>query len=512
MPIYPLRNYQHEAVTAIERWVEHRPDEHCYVKAPGGSGKSLMIAATAEFCYDKGHRVIVLVRSEKLLTQNCAKFHDKYAQHIGIYSASLNQYDLDKPITIATIQSIYNKPIDASKVICDETHNINPDDEGDTQYWKFFRALGNPQIIGFTASDYRLGSGLLKFGRKIYDIPIDQLVKEKHIIPPTNKLVHDPDVSKVQIIRHEYNEGELESIYLEPELLGKTIEVLQAYTTHLHSVVIFVQSRKHGKVLREAMADNGMESVFVDAETNKKELSKILTDFENLKIKYLINVGLLVEGWDCPSIDCVCIFLKTLSKAKFEQMGYRGTRPAPSLKKDSFLILDMGGNFYDHGELGSPYIETPKGETRKHQGKICPNCEEFVKPKTMECPNCGYVFPPIESSKVTHDYEVDTQSNMVYSRLKTFEVTALTAKIVKSKSGNDMIRVDYFVESHKYKSIPRWLFSLVETSKFLTENNKEMVSPLHTYSLDDLCWHINQLPTPKTIQVDMSGKFPKVVK
>lgn len=519
MPCFPLRDYQDYAVSCAVTHLKYKPDENGYIKACGGAGKSVMIAALAENCYDMGKTVVVLARSEKLLTQNRAKFHERYLPHIGIYCSGLGEKMLDKPITIASIQSIWDKRLQPDICLIDEVQNLHPDDGGDTQYWQFLRDAGNPQIIGFTATDFRTGSGKLTFGKMIADIPIQPLIDAGFIITPSTKVVATPDVSGVQIIRGEYNEGQLEEIYLEPELLGKSIEILQSYTATLHSVVIFTQSRKHGKVLQQAMLDNGMEAVYVDGSTPKDELRVILDDFEALKFKYLINVALLVEGWDCPSIDCVAVFLKTLSKGKFEQILFRGTRPAPHLHKKSFLVLDMGGNFMEHGPLGSPYVGRKKGEAVQSQGKICPECEEYTKPLAKECPDCGYIFPEPERPKVTHNYEPDTASYSATPALETFDVHNVTYKKHKSKAGNDTLQISYACSYGKYGNIAEWYSPFHENDwarskveALFSSRGHALGSPVNTYSWDDLLFKAEQMKRPTRITVDFKDKFPRIAR
>ncbi len=343
MPLYPLRDYQQEAHRAVMNWIKYRPGQNAYVKAPGGAGKSVLIAACAEACYALGERVAILTRSEKLLTQNFAQLAPEYQQFAGIYCAGIGRYELDKPILFASIQSITNKGknLKINRVLIDEIQNLHPDEESDTQYWNFIRDLGNPPIQGWTATDFRTGSGSLKFGRKIYDIPIKPLIDKGFLIPPINKAVHDIDLSDVTIVRGKYDDKQLEEIYLDDKLLDKSISILKQYTKLRHSVVIFAQSRKHGKILQQAMADNGMHAAFVDGDMDKeKELNPILEDFQNRKTKFLINVALLVEGWDCPAVDCVAVFTSTMSKGKFEQMLYRSTRLYNPLEKKYKEYID----------------------------------------------------------------------------------------------------------------------------------------------------------------------------
>jgi len=523
------RPYQDYALTAIKNWIKYKPDSNGYVKAPGGSGKSVLIAKTAEFCFDAGKRIIILARNEKLLTQNRDKFSPEYWQHIGIYCAGIGEKILHRPITIASIQSIYSmgEALNGGNLILliDEVQNLHPDDESDTQYWKFIKAIGEPQIIGFTATDWRTASGSLNFGDKICEIPIQALIDGGWLIPPAPpKTPGDIDLSDVQIVRGEYNGQQLEDIYLEPELLAKSIEALQKYAKDRHSVVIFTQSRKHGKVLQQAMLDNGFSNVvYVDGETPKDELSLTLDSFARREFKYLINVALLIEGWDCPPIDCIAIFTSTVSRGKFEQIVYRGTRPAPHLNKTSFTVIDLGGNFRRHGALGSPYKEKSKKEAKREIGRICPVCESwFPGANIRECSDCGYVFPEPENSKVDHNHNPDTESKTIYTgETEIYTVTGVSYhEHVSRKKGTTSLRVDYHCPgANKYGAISEWLsphntseYARGKAHSFFKERGWDAFGGIWNYDMQTLLYHAGNLKKPSQIVVDHSEKFPKIIK
>ncbi len=524
---YELRPYQDYALIAIKNWIKYKPDSNGYVKAPGGSGKSVLIAKTAEFCFDAGKKIIILARNEKLLTQNRDKFAQQYQGHIGIYCAGIGEKILDRPITIASIQSIHSmgEAFKGDNVILliDEVQNLHPDDESETQYWKFIKAIGNPQIIGYTATDFRTASGSLNFGEKICDIPIQALIDGGWLIPPTNKVTGNinQQLNEVQIVRGEYNGQQLEDIYTEPELLAKSIEALQKYAADKYSVVIFTQSRKHGKILQQAMDDNGLlDSVYVDGDTDKGTLGETLDRFERREFKYLINVALLIEGWDCPSIDAIAIFTSTTSRGKFEQIIYRGTRPAPHLGKKSFTVIDLGGNFQRHGALGSPHREKSKREAVKEIGRICPQCEEwYAGANITECKGCGYIFPPSEASKVSHNHNADTTSKTIYTgEIETYDVTGVSYREHKSKKGNISIKVQYVCPTAKYSSISEWLsvhhesdFVRGKAHQFFKQRGYDIFGDTKNYSLDDLIFHAQKLKVPSRITVNHGEKFPRII-
>jgi DNA repair protein RadD len=277
-----------------------------------------------------------------------------------------------------------------------------------------------------------------------------------------------------------------------------------------------VQSRKHGQVLRQAMDDNEMHAVFVDGDTPKDELTQVLDDFAARKFKYLINVALLVEGWDCPQVDCIAMFCSTQSKGKFEQALYRGTRPCEG-KKD-FLVLDMGKNFQLHGALGSPYRQAAKGEKKKTQGKICPRCETFTPPISKECPDCGFEFPLPEAAKVSHTDAPDNTTSMTHTgNVRRYQVFDVSYEGHINKKGKTCIKAIYTcTDSHT--AIRKYISPYSEKAngraiakQFFKRGGWDCFGDIKDYSLDDLLYHASNLKKPKEIVVDhFDPKYPDV--
>jgi len=515
-----LRDYQQNAVDAAVNFFKYRKGVHGYVTAAGGSGKSHMIAGVAERIFDMNvGRVVVLARSEKLLSQNRSKFGEQYQHRIGIYCAGLGAKELSYPITIASAQSIAGKSLDGvAVIIVDECDEISSDEE--SQYQTFFAACGNPQIIGFTATAFRTGTGKITWGEEIINIPIAPLFAAGYLTPPTNKIGTTLDLSHVDVRLGDYVQSQLDKIYDDPDLLAISVRKIKQYSAERSSVLIFCQSLRHCDILANAMEYNGMPCVTVSGDTDKEELGFTLEDFDRGTIKYLLNCQLLTRGYDMPAVDMIVLLLATKSKRKFEQMLYRGTRLHPN-KKD-FLVLDMGNNFATHGSLGSPVLVSGSKEAFKYMGRICPECEEYVTPLTArECTDCGYQFPEPERPKVSHDSEADTTSATVYTgTIDSYEVSDVLYKRHKGKANKpDTLRVDYYCGFGKYGNVSEWLSVMPEASQWARDKAKAFfkargneIGDPSEYEFDDLLWHAEKLKKPVRVTIDHSGEFPRIIR
>lgn len=521
---YTPRDYQDHAIKTGMNFLKYRTGNG-YTVAPGGSGKSVLIAKMGEPLYDAGHRIVIMARSERLITQNAAKFAPEYQDKIGIYCAGLGRKETHQPITIGTVQSLAGVVLDQPPTIAliDECHEINPDSEGETQYWQFLRANGNPRIYGFTATAFRTASGVIQWGEEVVNIPIAPLFEAGYIVPPVNKIGAEVDLSNVPVTAlGEYSAPHLELVYDDPELLRVSVEKLLFYAENRKHPLVFCQNLKHCDAVASALEYEGQSVITVSGDTRKDELAYIIKCFERGDFKYLINCQLLTTGWDIPCVDMVALLMATKSKGKFEQILYRGTRLFPEENKTDFLVLDMGMNFYEHGGLGSPIRDKKKrGEQQPRKGKVCPECEQWVENALdKECPECGYVFIIAEPPKVKHAYEADNESKTYYSnvdtQIETHEVSHVSYKDKKSKSGNPMIVVEYHCDYGKYGTIAEFLLPHHE-SDFVRGKVREFIKVRGGNAGFDLFQpivaiisYLETLPHPAKILVDHAEQFPRI--
>lgn len=70
---------------------------------------------------------------------------------------------------------------------------------------------------------------------------------------------------------------------------------------------------------------------YVHGKMNEVERETALSDFETGKTSLLANVGITVEGWDCPKVEVIAMAAPTLSISKFLQQLGRGTRVLPGV-------------------------------------------------------------------------------------------------------------------------------------------------------------------------------------
>jgi superfamily II DNA or RNA helicase len=117
-------------------------------------------------------------------------------------------------------------------------------------------------------------------------------------------------------------------------------------------LIIYCNSQKEGIVINKLMNQliSGC-SEYIDCKTPKKLRNKILDKFKSGKLLFLINVKILVEGFDAPITKGVCFMHLPSSKTTLIQIIGRALRLHPEKQLANIILpcstLDDGSSICD---------------------------------------------------------------------------------------------------------------------------------------------------------------------
>ncbi|KHT63093.1 carboxylate--amine ligase [Photobacterium gaetbulicola] len=388
--MYTLRPYQQDSVNATIHYFR-KNSTPAVLALPTGAGKSLVVAELARIA--RG-RVLVLTHVKELVEQNHSKY-ESYGLKASIFSAGLGRKETDRQVVFASVQSMVNSldqfANEFSLLVIDECHRV-PDDENSA----YRRVISHVQkinpgikILGLTATPYRLGMGWIykyhtrgqvrteqeRFFRDcIFELPIRYLLDEGFLTEPKmmDMAVMGYDFSQLKPGNNgRYKEADLDSVIEQsgratPMIIDQVID----YAKDRRGVMIFASTVNHAKEIMGYL--EGENAALVVGDTPLEERDRIIEQFKNQEIKYLVNVSVLTTGFDAPHVDLIAILRPTESISLYQQIVGRGLRLFEG-KKDC-LVLEYAGNCYD---LYQPEVGDPK-----------PNSDSEVI--MVPCPACGF--------------------------------------------------------------------------------------------------------------------------
>ena len=249
-------------------------------------------------------------------------------------------------------------------------------------------------FIGITATPWNAKGYLLDgFDDFINVAEISELIEQGYLVKPIHYTVELFDFSKVKVTSTgDYDTGAIDDIVVNTDKIDKVLENwLNAAKNR--KTIAFCSTVVSAAHYADFFRLNGVKAEVVSAQNSDTERANILARFKAGKIQVLFNVGLLVAGFDEPSIECVMFLNPTKILRRYIQCAGRGLRLCPEIDKKDCLFLDFVGNSFRHLEVDAirSYMPPPQKDEQEDFDEIeCPVCGFVFPISDGECPECGF--------------------------------------------------------------------------------------------------------------------------
>lgn len=513
------------------------------VAMPTASGKSVVIA---KFIWHvlmqwPGQRIIVATHVEKLVKQNHKKMLEVWPEApTGIYCAGIKRKErgkrgrtVERPckdyiqsIIFGSIQSMVKHPElfgHRDLLLIDEAHLVGHEDN--TNYMAFIAALKainpNLKIIGFSATHWRMGRGLISDGPVFTDVcydltdykSFDRLIKEGHLctlIPKRTKT--EVNVSDIKIVRGEYDQRDAEAAFDKDAItLAACKEIIEEGHDRL-CWMIFASGIKHAENIALMMQSLGVDALAYHSKMSDEKLEKIWNDFTTFKLKCIVNYGKLTTGVDFPALDLGAVLRATASSSLWVQICGRFMRPSPETNKQNGLILDFAGNTKRLGPINDPVIPKKKGQK---QGvapvRICEDCGTYNHARATHCICCGIEFK--FSPKIVRNADTAELIKKPYEPMVEEHLVGNVLYNRHEKPGvPPMIKVDYWCGIKMFSE-----YICFEHGGFAANQARDwwkrrfptyIIPPNKT---DEALKFIAQAPPPVKLLVDVAKRYPEII-
>lgn len=397
-----LRDYQQKAVDSVlAAWKDHRS---CVVVLPTGCGKTVVFAEVIKQRLTADGSAMILAHREELIRQAADKVSSITGQDTQIEMGPMKvtpMFGKMPPVVVSTVQTqitgrIKNfNPSEFTTLVIDEAHHATS-----SSYRQCIdHYLQNPgcRLLGVTATPDRADETALGnvFETVAFEYSVTDAIRDGWLVPVKQKLVKvgSLDFSGISTTAGDLNQGELAEV-LEDEQNLHSVAVPTLEICGNRRAIIFAASVKQAERLAEILnrgksakcevpsAENGTptptqsdtkaevtqdRAAWLCGKTDKGDRAQILKDFREGKIQFVVNVGVLTEGFDDAGVEVVVMARPTKSRALYAQMAGRATRPAAEVagklgtldaearrkliaesSKPSCLIIDFVGNSGRH--------------------------------------------------------------------------------------------------------------------------------------------------------------------
>jgi ATP-dependent helicase IRC3 len=334
---------------------------------PTGAGKTIIATLIIERLLpliDSG-KVLFIAHRRELLDQTA----EKLKQHLPGLAISIDQgerrVDPAAQVVIASIQSL-SKRKDAyrpelfSVIVCDECHRaLAPSWVEVIEHFNDERD-GDALLLGMTATPRRTDgrSALHLFDLVAYEISRPELQDLGYLVPIQYWGVKAAlSLDQVKRSGGDFQVGALSAVMDTPQVRALTLTAWENKAKG-RKTLIFCASVRHAHQLAADFVAKGHCAAVLDGRTRNRE--EILERFRRGDVELLLNYGVLTEGFDDPSIQCVLLARPTTSPLVYNQCLGRGLRAAPNKTHCTVIdIVDRSTHQLQYG--ASELADLPRG-------------------------------------------------------------------------------------------------------------------------------------------------------
>ena len=376
---YVAREYQEELIKKI---IDGR--ENIIISLPTGTGKNFIIVHSLE----PNKKYLILVPRIILMEQiqdEIKKHKPKLKNKIQLIGDSKNVFDETKDITICCYNSVKIVEEHSSKfhkIFIDEAHHIskpeiyqqddeqdleNPARKDDDEYFDSDEEYSDdediPELEDSEDEEQDLENPARKDDDEYYDSDEETNDEETEDSVNVNDNENDDEIqnesSYIDIIRNftklnnnvylsatidaqdgfTYYEKNIRDMIDKKYLCDYTINIpiftddptnkniCEYLLKEYRNIIIYCNTKKEGKQINKLMNEvQNKSSDYIDCDTTKSKRKTIIEKFKSGELPFLVNVRILVEGFDAPITKGVCFMHLPSSKTTLIQIIGRALR------------------------------------------------------------------------------------------------------------------------------------------------------------------------------------------
>jgi superfamily II DNA or RNA helicase len=421
-----MKLWEHQE-KAIQDFLNH-PSKSYLMQFETGLGKTVIAEEIIKKYNAENKKVIFFTHKLELRDQTFNRFQ-KGGIDCGLI-ASGKTFEANKLCYVAMVQTAsarldkedlgvnagsISKDIlgDIDLVIFDETHRIDADTwtELQTQLYKDHK---NIRCLGLSATPIGSnGGGLyknfehLEQGMYLHEAIKKGLLCKYKLFAPSENLDYGIEHKGLKIKDNHIQDAKSDFTPSEIKKIDATFDRLRVYGNAVteweklaknKKTLVFALSVNAAVKIAKEFNEKGYDFRVFHSKMDSNDRIKWLEQFKNSEYLGIVNVGIFVEGTDCPDIECIVDVAPTRQLRVQRQKLGRGFRI--SKNKEYLTIIDLANNSFFHGMPDDEIKYTLQGfqiPNRKSSGGRaihpayikCSCCSLIFRKKEPVCPACG---------------------------------------------------------------------------------------------------------------------------
>lgn len=418
-----LRPYQQEALDAVVSFRKNGIHKQLIV-LPTGSGKTVIFSHIPKIDPSLTPMLVLAHRSE--LLQQAKEKIESYNPQLRVEIEQAENVAGKVDVVVASVQTLGRSDSNRitkfdsnyfKSIVVDEAHHAAA-----PTYKKIIDYFNTDFLLGVTATPQRGDSTRLidVFQEIVYYKTIQDLIKQGWLARLVGyRITTNVDLTNVEVNDGDFIQSQLEDAvnnsYRNKLVVDAYLELCTAKKT-----LVFAAGVDHARQLLKQFKNNGVSCDLIIGDTPHEERSTILQNFKNGSLSVLVNVGVLTEGFDEPSVQAIILARPTKSNLLYTQIVGRGTRPYKG--KDNCVVIDICDVTKGKKPLGLPTLLGLPPDFNLQGKDLLEVAEEYQKLQEVSPPRANRCFNPDDI--VVNFKEVDlfmpippSQTVMQYSRL-----------------------------------------------------------------------------------------------
>lgn len=541
-----FRPYQIETIDSIWNYFTTNPGNPV-AALPTGTGKSLCIAGCIKRAIYEypGTRILVCTHVKELIEQNAKALKQIWrTAPVGINSAGLKKRDLGHQIIYCGIGSVYRDALKLGRrdlLFIDECHLVN--NYNDSMYQQLIGSLreANPmlKVVGFSATPYRMGQGMVTDGGIFNNVCIDLTLLNRfnefidnyylsELIPKRTGFTYD--VSEIKVSRGDFNQKDLQVSVDKAVLTRRALTEACDLGLYRKKWLVFASGIDHAEHVAQELTNMGVPATCVHSKITDIERDRRLDAHRKNHVKAMVNNSVLTTGYDDPEIDLIVDLAPTTSPGRHVQKNGRGTRPVYHHSFDreqledrdnrreaiakggkaNCLVLDFAGNTARLGPINDPVIPLRRGPgTGDPPVKICDVCGCYNHTTARYCADCRTEFTfRVNLSARASDVELIRRED---TDIEIHTVTYCNYKIHRKKAKPPSLMCSYWCGSNVFKEWVCFEHTAPYAKHAAHEWWRQRCPDDPPSTVEDALKVVDNLRKPTKLRVRVGGKYPEII-